>query len=84
MGRRLKLSPRGMRLLQKYVVGNCLDPLHTTVAKFNTATDLHPSETTARCYIRKFRMKNCIAMQEPFLSKNNMYARVTWGRTHKD
>ena len=84
MGRPFELSPRGMRLLQKYVVGNCFDPLRTIVAKFNTATDLHLTESTAGRYKRKFIMKNFIAMQKPFLSKKNMCARVIWGRTHKD
>ena len=83
-GSPLKLSPRGMKLLEKYVMGNCFDPLHTIVAKLNVATELHLSESTTRRCIRKFDMKNCIAIQKPFLSKKNMSARVIWRRTHKD
>ena len=84
MGLPLNLSPRGMKLLQKYVMGNCFNPVQTIVAKFNAANALHLSKSTAHRYIRKFNIKSCIAMQKPYLSKNNKCARVIWGPTYKD
>ncbi len=78
MGRPSRLSPRGMPLLQRYLLDNCFDPLYTIVAKFNATTKLHLSESRVRRYVRNLNIHSRIAVQKPFLSKNNMCARDVW------
>ncbi len=43
MGRSRKFSPRGMRLLQKYVLDNFFDPPNVIPAKLYGTTKLHLS-----------------------------------------
>ncbi len=64
MGRKRKLSERGIRLLQKYVLGNCFDPLYVITARFNAATKLSLSINIVRCYIKRMNVNSCIAVQK--------------------
>ncbi len=58
-----------MRLLQKYILDNCFNPLYIIAAKFNATTKLHFSESTVRRYIPQLNFQGRIAIQNPFLSK---------------
>ena len=69
MGRRRKLSERGMRLLQRYILEHCFEPLHVIKGSFNEATNLDLSVITIRRYIRKMHLSSYIAIQKPFTSK---------------
>ena len=82
MGRKPKLSARGMRLLQQYVLNNKFDPLHTIAARFKDSTALNLCERTVRRYIRKLKMDCYIVVQRPFVSSKNTEARILWARTH--
>ena len=83
MGCPCKLSGRGMRVFKKYVSDNCFDPLYTIVAKFSENSGIQISERSGRRYIRKLKLKNCIAIQKPFLSSRNIKARIMWARIHQ-
>ena len=82
MGRRLKFSERGMRLLQRYVLQTCYKSLHVIAARFNDTTGLSISVWTLRRYIKRMKMDRYITVQKPYLSKKSIAARVLWGRTH--
>ena len=69
MGRRRKLSDRGMRPLQRYILEHCFEPLYVITGRFNEATNLDLSVITIRRYIRKMHVSSYIAIQKPFLSK---------------
>ena len=84
MGRKPKLSERGMRLLKKYVLQNCFEPLYVITARFNAATKLQLSINTTRRYIKKLKMYSYVAIQKPFLRKKNISARIKWAMMHKN
>ncbi len=56
MGRPLKLSERSIRLFKKYVVNNCIEPLHVIVTRFYDTTEFNISESTAKRYMKKLEM----------------------------
>ena len=78
MGPEPKLSARGMRLLQRYVLDNKFNLLRTMAVRFNDRTGLNMCKHTARRYISKLKMDCYIAVQQPFLSSKNIAARVLW------
>ena len=50
-GRRGKLTERGTRLLKKYVLQNCFEPLYVITRQFNETHKLHLSVSTIRRYM---------------------------------
>ena len=83
MGRRRKPSDRGMRLLQRYILGHCFEALYVTTGRFKEATNLDLSVTTVCCYIRKMHMSSYIAIQNRFYRKN-IERSIQRVFTHKD
>ena len=83
MGKPRKLSKRGMRSFKKYVLNNCFEPLYVIVSRFNIITGLEINESIAKRYMKKMKMYAFIAVHKPYLSKNNMSARIVWARTHE-
>ena len=79
-----KLSDRSMKLFKKYVSDNFIDLLDTIVAKFNENSGLEISETSGRRYIRKLKLKNCVAIQKPFLPSRNIETFFMRARTHQN
>ncbi len=60
MERKHKLTDRGMRVLQRYILANCFEPLYVTTCRFNEGTRLQLSIPTVRRYIKKMNMaRNC-------------------------
>jgi len=84
IGRPRKLSERGIRLLQKYVLQHCLESLYVITARFNEYTKLHLSINAIREYIQKINMAPYISVRKSFLSKQNLHSRNLWARTHQD
>ncbi len=84
MGRKSKLSERGMCLFNKYVLQNRFDALFVILARFKQATGVSLSEQTGRRYIRKLKMQSYVAIQKPYLSTKNISTRIVWARTHED
>ena len=80
---KLKLSPRGLHLFRRYVLHYCHDPMYRFAARFNAASGVQLFERTGRRYLRKMNMQGYIAIQKPFLSKNNIAARITCANTHQ-
>ena len=52
-GPRRKLSERGMRLFQKYVLEYTFDPLYVILGRFKETTGMVLSQQTGRRYIRE-------------------------------
>ena len=67
MGRRWKLSERGVRLLQRYILYHCFEPLYVITGRFKEATNLHLIVITVRRYICKMHMSSYITIQKLFL-----------------
>ena len=84
MGRKRKLSERGMRLLQRYIIQYCFEPMCTITGRFNAATKLKLSVVTVRHYDKILNIRSYIAIQKPFLSKRNVNNCIQWGLKHKD
>ena len=84
MGRKPKLSERGMRLLRRYILDNKFEPLYTIAARFNDSIGLNLLARTVRRYMRKLKMNWYIAVQKPYLSTKNIAARILWARTHEE
>ena len=83
MARPRKLSPRGMRLLQRYVIEYCFDPLYVTDARFNAYFKLQLSVSTFKQAPRRMDIQYYVAIQKPYLSKRNIAKRIIWVRTHQ-
>ena len=83
MDRHRKLSPRGMRLLQRYVVEYCFDPLHVIAARFNEYNKLQLSVRTIKRALRRMGIHWYVAIQKLYLSKRNIAERVIRARTHQ-
>ena len=83
-GRPRKLSQRGMRLLRKYLLDYCFDPLFVILGRFSAHTKITLSGRTGRRYIRMLKMDSYVAVQKPFLSKKNISARIQWARVHEE
>ena len=56
IGRPCKLSPRGMRLLQKYATEFCLEPLYVITARSNAYTKLQISESTVKRTLKRMQI----------------------------
>ncbi len=48
MGRERKLADRGLRLLQRYKLANCFEPLYVIICHFSACPRLQLSVTTVR------------------------------------
>ncbi len=53
VGRKQKLTERGMRLLNKYVIHNCFEPIYVIAARFNKATSLNLCVKTIRRCVKR-------------------------------
>ncbi len=62
MGRKLKLIDRGMRLLQRYILANCFEPLYVITCRSNEGTGLQLSIPTVRRYVSKMNTASHIAV----------------------
>ncbi len=71
-----------MRLFRIYVLENCFEKLYVVLARFKKATGVSLSEQTGRRYIHKLQMQSYIAIQNSYLGKNNLSARIIWAHTH--
>ncbi len=83
MGRKPKLSERGMRLLRQYILYNKFEPLYIIAARFHESVGLNLSARTVRRYIRKLKMDCYIVVQKPYPSTKNIGARILWARNHE-
>ena len=55
-GRPRKLFQRGMRMLRKYLLDYCFDPLYVILGRFSAQTKITLSERTGRRYIRMLKI----------------------------
>ena len=83
MWRHRNCQKTGLRLFRRYVVRNCFEPLDAIVARFNSLNGISISKSTARRYVKKLKMRSCVAVQKPFLSKGNIAKHITWAHRHR-
>ncbi len=65
MGRKAKLSERGMCLFKKYALQNRFNALFVILVRFKQASGVSLSKQTGRRYIRKLKMQSYVAIQKP-------------------
>ena len=72
-----------MRLLQRYVIEYCFDPLNVIAARFNEYTRQQLSASTIKRALRRMDIQCYVAIQKPYLSKRNIDKRIIWERTEQ-
>ena len=81
-GPKERLSPRGLRLFQRYTVRYCFEPLNLVVARFSAETKISISQRTGRRYMKKLKMDCYVAVEKSFISKKNISALIQWALKH--
>ena len=62
---------------------NCFEPLDAIVTRFNLLSGMSISNSTARRYPKKLKIRSCVAVQKQFLSKGNIIKRIAWAHRYR-